>query len=99
MPPPLARMTSKKNIVANLKAASKAEGIAVADKFYDLLLGKLLEGLSKKYDTGVVFLVDENDTPVTDHTGEPDLAQTNAKVLHNFYRALKNNLKYHYNAP
>jgi hypothetical protein len=42
----------------------KGEEVVVTSKFYNKILNDLLEGLSKKYGSDVVFLVDEYDAPV-----------------------------------
>ncbi|MDR3128501.1 MAG: AAA family ATPase [Bifidobacteriaceae bacterium] len=84
----------KKYIVADLTKVAQNEDVKVTSKFYDKILNQLLEGLSKKYGAGVVFLIDEYNASVSTYTNEPDLAQANAKVLNNFYSALKNNDKY-----
>jgi hypothetical protein len=84
----------KKNIVEDLIEVAQVEEVAVKSEFFDKILNLLLKGLSKKYGAGVVFLVDEYDAPVSKHTGNLTLAEANASVLHDFYTALKNNIKY-----
>jgi hypothetical protein len=52
-------------------------------------LKTLTTELYKKYQTGVVILVDEYDDPVSSNLDEPELASDNTKILRSFYASIK----------
>jgi hypothetical protein len=72
---------------ALLKIAEN-EGIALATNNFKFSIEKLVEKLSKKYDKGVVILIDEYDRPLLDHLQTP-LAETNREILRAFFTSLK----------
>jgi hypothetical protein len=53
-------------------------------------LENLVIALQKTANSEVVLLIDEYDAPVTRNMGNQELALANAKVLHDFFAALKN---------
>ncbi|MDR1050579.1 MAG: AAA family ATPase, partial [Deltaproteobacteria bacterium] len=58
------------------------------------MLDNLITKLYKKHGTGVVVLIDEYDSPVSDNIDNFDLAETNSVILKNFYSNLKSCDKY-----
>ncbi len=61
------------------------------------LLTALIRTLNKKYNTGVVVIIDEYDKPVLDLVSEPAMRDAVHKLLSNFYaplKALKDHLRF-----
>ncbi|MDR1036654.1 MAG: AAA family ATPase, partial [Deltaproteobacteria bacterium] len=92
------KMSSKDELISRisnslLKMARK-EGIDFIEDAYGEMLGELLEGLSIKYGTKVVVLIDEYDAPLTRNILKQDIAEDIREVLHNFYTSLKTNTDY-----
>ena len=52
-------------------------------------LGRLLKGIKKATGKKVVVLIDEYDTPITDHLTNIELAERNREWLREFYRVFK----------
>jgi hypothetical protein len=88
----------KNRIVYDLVKLAKKEDVHIDDNlvaslWYDQILTDLLEGLSEKHNgLGAVVLIDEYDAPVAGNIENFDAAKANAKVLHGFFTALKNNI-------
>jgi hypothetical protein len=80
-------------IMDDLNSFACKHEVAFTSKFYDKMLEELLEGIYNKHGARAVILVDEYDAPVTDHILNEDLANANRTVLHDFYRAVKSNLR------
>jgi len=62
---------------------------SVKDRFYELI-----KGLHRKYNKGVVVLVDEYDKPILDNIEERELAIELREKLKNFYSVLKDGDRY-----
>jgi hypothetical protein len=82
----------KKYIIGDLRKAARADDLPLAEELPGAVLGELLAGLTRKHGAGAVLLVDEHDAPASRHIDDPARAWANAKVLHDFYGALKNNI-------
>ncbi|MDR1080903.1 MAG: ATP-binding protein, partial [Deltaproteobacteria bacterium] len=77
-----------------IKQADKAGVRLTSDCSIGEMFEDLLEGIHEKRGGGAVVLVDEYDAPVTDHISDKELALANRKILHDFYRSMKNNIDY-----
>jgi hypothetical protein len=78
----------------DLLEVADEEDVKITAKSYGEILGQLLKRLSKKFGAGIVILIDEYDSPVTDNITNRDLALDCRNVLHDFYRAMKKYSKY-----
>ncbi|MDR1037544.1 MAG: AAA family ATPase, partial [Deltaproteobacteria bacterium] len=81
-------------IMDDLNSFASKHDVTFTSKFYDKMIEQLLEGIFNKHGARAVILVDEYDAPVTDHILDEDLAKANRTVLHDFYRAIKNNMRH-----
>jgi hypothetical protein len=91
-------VSSKDDLISrlkvNLRTMANDEGVTLFADSYGEMLGELLKGICNIHGVGAVILVDEYDAPVTDHILNENLANANWTVLHDFYRAVKSNLRY-----
>lgn len=78
----------------NLRLEASIEGVTFIADSYGEMLGELLKGLYEKHGATVVVLVDEYDAPLAENIMERDIAKGIRKVLHDFYRSLKVNIRY-----
>jgi hypothetical protein len=78
----------------NLRKMAYDVGVTFFADSYGEMLGELIEGMYKKQGAEVVILVDEYDAPLTANILDPDIAPGIRKVLHDFYVALKTNIKF-----
>jgi hypothetical protein len=82
-------------IKRSLERHAKKEGVQfTSSDSSGQMLEDLLEGIYEKRGARAVILVDEYDAPVADHVYDKDLALANRNVLHDFYRSMKQNIKY-----
>jgi hypothetical protein len=81
--------TLEKSLMSRLLTIGRREKLKISAPTSNDLLYNLIEALSDKYETRVVVLIDEYDTPVSDNLGNTDLAKANQMVLKNFYSKLK----------
>ncbi|MDR1167012.1 MAG: ATP-binding protein [Deltaproteobacteria bacterium] len=79
----------KNEIIGDLREIALQEGIAVTGDSFHRIIGNMTNGLTNKYGERAILLVDEYDSPVTDHINNYKVARANSKVLHNFYRVIK----------
>ncbi len=86
------------NTTEKLKKNLKEELMLIAEKYEIILLldepenmfKNLIEKLSRKYDKGVVILIDEYDKPIISHLGKDiNIAKENRELLKIFYDNLK----------
>jgi hypothetical protein len=79
----------KKSILRVLAKIAESEELSIKDEMPNMYLSELVQALSKKRDSKVVILIDEYDAPVTRNMDNIEVAQANAKVLHDFFATLK----------
>ncbi|MDR2197984.1 MAG: AAA family ATPase [Deltaproteobacteria bacterium] len=79
----------KANIINELKAIAKKEEVDVYGLTPDMYFGELITALHDKFNTKVVVLIDEYDAPVSNYISNLELAEANAKILHNLFASLK----------
>ncbi|MCL1805157.1 MAG: ATP-binding protein, partial [Clostridiales bacterium] len=72
-----------------LTERAREEGLDVAGGMPSDLYKKLIIGLYKKYNQGVVILIDEYDKPILDHLLDVEAAEANRAVIRSFYGVLK----------
>ncbi len=82
----------KQSLEETLNRIAGQYGVQLTTVSYKTRFRELIEGLS----TGgqVVILVDEYDKPIIDHISDHEKAETNRKVLANFYGVIKSVDKY-----
>jgi hypothetical protein len=81
------------NIKFDLESFAEENEVALTTKIYGKMLEQLVKRLYKKHGTEVVILVDEYDAPLTKHIMDKKIAPGIRTVLHDFYVALKTNIK------
>jgi hypothetical protein len=72
-----------------LQAIARTHGLEISGSSPGRMLANLITGLHEKHDAGVVLLIDEYDSPVSDNIDDLALAQANRAILKNFYSKLK----------
>jgi hypothetical protein len=77
------------DIKEQLRAYAEAEDISVEASTPGSMLSNLISKLKLKYARNVVLLIDEYDSPVSDHIDDIDLAEANREALKYFYYKLK----------
>jgi hypothetical protein len=77
------------NLLTTLGKIAQKENLLVDGKSPDVYLDGLIQALYGKYNSTVAVLIDEYDAPVTRNMSNTDIAQANAKILHNFFATLK----------
>ncbi|MDR1035686.1 MAG: AAA family ATPase [Deltaproteobacteria bacterium] len=70
---------------------AEREEITLIQSSYGKMLDELLQALYIKYGVGSVVLIDEYDAPVALNLADSKLAETNSKILHHFFSAMKRN--------
>ena len=81
---------SLSNALLNIAAE---ESVVTSTTHFKDTIDFLTKELSKKYDKGVVILIDEYDRPLLDHLHTP-LAEVNRDILRDFFSSLKGLDKY-----
>jgi hypothetical protein len=79
----------EEGIKEQLRCYAKAEDINIEAYNLGSMLSILIKTLKLKYDRKVVLLVDEYDSPVSDHIDNIKLAEANSEAMKYFYRKLK----------
>jgi hypothetical protein len=84
----------KKSLIFHMKLQAEDYGIELPEKETPKdVFDYFIKALYKKYQTGVVVLVDEYDKPILDHLGEGEerlkIAYANRDILKNFFGVLK----------
>ncbi|MDR0620710.1 MAG: AAA family ATPase [Deltaproteobacteria bacterium] len=83
----------KTNLLCLLRNKANKAKISIKAPTPDTYFANLIEALYEKYglkdDSGVVVLIDEYDAPVTRNMDNLEVAQANAKILHDFFAVLK----------
>ncbi|MDR1295987.1 MAG: AAA family ATPase, partial [Deltaproteobacteria bacterium] len=64
-----------------LQAIAKTHGMKISGSSPGRMLTNLIIGLHEKHDAGVVLLIDEYDSPVSDNIDDLALAQANRAIL------------------
>ena len=89
--------------IEGIKESIKSKTLLIADELEieiekNVSIGDILTNLivktAKKYNSKVVFLLDEYDKPYTDFVNDPDMANEVRKLLRGYYSQLKANEKY-----
>ncbi|MCL2074119.1 MAG: ATP-binding protein [Marinilabiliaceae bacterium] len=89
--------------IEGIKESIKSKTLMIADELkIDIeknaligdILSKLIVKTAEKYNSKVVFLLDEYDKPYTDFVNDPDMANEVRKLLRGYYSQLKANDKY-----
>jgi len=81
----------EKELTISLRKRANEENIEI-DINYDIpstVFKTLIASLQKKYNKGVVVLIDEYDKPILDHLTDPETAEANRQVIKSFYGILK----------
>ena len=86
--------TLKNDLVSFLKGIAQDYKVKVSGKTYKTFLRNLIKQLSRKFDRGVVFLIDEYDKPITDFINDPARVEENRRLLKDFYTTLKSQNDY-----
>jgi hypothetical protein len=81
-------------IKKNLIDFAAEHEIELSEDSFATMMKRLLKALHTKNNVGTVILVDEYDSPVTQHVSNMDLAIKMRQVLHNFYKSMKQNIRY-----
>ena len=72
---------------------SQAKKFKIDLKISELKIGStfdnLITELHNKFNSKVVILVDEYDSPILDNISSPKIREANRKILHSFYKVLK----------
>jgi hypothetical protein len=79
----------EKNIISTLQDIATNEKLVINEITPDMYLSTLIQALYEKYNSPVVVLIDEYDSPVTDYMDDLEVARANAKVLREYFAALK----------
>ena len=77
------------SLASELKRRILNEGFDIEDKIISDMFKNLIVALYKKYNTGVVVLIDEYDKPILDRLNNLGTAVENSDVLREFYGVLK----------
>ncbi|MDR2199029.1 MAG: AAA family ATPase [Deltaproteobacteria bacterium] len=77
------------NINNDLKTLARKAELELTDATPATYFGNLIQALSEKSKSEVVVLIDEYDAPVTRNMAHPEIAQSNADILHDFFATLK----------
>ena len=77
------------SIIFNLLASMQKEGGDYRGHIPSDLLRSYILFLYEKYDKKIVVLIDEYDKPILDHLDNPQLADSNRKILKDFYGVIK----------
>jgi len=84
----------KDDLVSFLEEIAQDYKVKIKGKTYKTLLRNLIKQLSRKFDRGVVFLIDEYDKPITDFINDPIRVEENRRLLKDFYTTLKSQNDY-----
>ncbi|MDR2199117.1 MAG: AAA family ATPase [Deltaproteobacteria bacterium] len=76
-------------LLSSLGAIAREAGVDVQGVTPDMYFGNLIRALHKQFNSKVAVLIDEYDFPVTVNMENSEIAEDNAKVLHQFFSALK----------
>lgn len=82
----------KQSLVETLDTIAGARGIELTTVSYKTRFNELIRKMADK--GNVVILIDEYDKPIIDHTGNNETAETNRRILANFYGVIKSADKY-----
>jgi hypothetical protein len=86
----------EKSILHTLQLIAKDANLYIDEDSLILYLKAIILELYKKTNSKVVILIDEYDAPVTRNMENFKVAEANAKVLHNFFATLKDEMVYPY---
>jgi hypothetical protein len=78
------------NLLTTLKEIANENELEVEGASSDVCFGLLIRALYKRFESEVAVLIDEYDAPVARQMDNLEVAQANAKVLHDFFATLKN---------
>ena len=85
----------RESIAKQVKDIAKRLEVSISDSISPgFLFDDLIAKTAKHYQTNVVVLVDEYDSPYTEFVNEPEMAKTVRDVLRNFYVQMKANDEY-----
>lgn len=84
----------KEDLIFFFEDIAQEYDLKIRGKRYKTILRNLLKQLYRKFNKGVVFLVDEYDKPITDFIHDPIRVEENRKVLKEFYTTLKGQNEY-----
>ncbi len=79
----------EKSIISALRIQIEEEGFNIEDNISSDIFKNLIRLLYKKYNKGVIVLIDEYDKPIIDHLSDIETAEKNRMVLKGFYGILK----------
>ena len=71
----------EESIVSELRKRIQDESLDIAEKIPSEIFKRLIVGLYKKYNKGVVVLIDEYDKPIIDHLNNIEIAEISRQVL------------------
>ncbi|MDR1050948.1 MAG: AAA family ATPase [Deltaproteobacteria bacterium] len=77
------------NLRKKLTQIARTAKVEVGYDSPDICFGNLINELYNLDNSKVVVLIDEYDAPVTRNMDNPEVAQANAKILHDFFAVLK----------
>ncbi|MGB1242590.1 MAG: AAA family ATPase, partial [Chitinophagales bacterium] len=87
--------TLKEDLVSFLEEIAQDYKVKIRGKTYKTLLRNLIKQLNRKFNRGVVFLIDEYDKPIIDYLGkELETAEKNRSILKAFYSVIKDSDPY-----
>jgi hypothetical protein len=81
-------------ILANLNTCAKEYGVELVEGRISLKFRELIQSLSKKFDKGVVVLIDEYDKPLLATMMNKELQSKFKSILKSFYGVLKSSDEY-----
>ncbi|MDR1084164.1 MAG: ATP-binding protein [Deltaproteobacteria bacterium] len=85
--------TFKSYLMSKMTSIARKEGLSIPDTVHSSYFESLISGLSDKYNTEVVLLIDEYDAPVVKNILNEDLADKIRALLKSFYGVIKTKFK------
>ncbi len=77
-----------------LQTVGEEYDLNIKGRHFKAILRNLIIALHKKFNRGVVILIDEYDKPITDFIDDPIRVEENRKILKDFYTTLKSQNDY-----